>query len=95
MTMRIYKPGKKELIDAAVVAVLLIALSYAKSFIAPLVEPYLGQLGEFAGLVVAAIVGFVVGAVLMLIGFGRYAAMAFALAVGVELAKLIGNVVNV
>jgi|Deesub1362A_J573_1020465.scaffolds.fasta_scaffold00330_77 hypothetical protein len=85
MAMRIYKPGRSDLRDAFVVAVLLIVLSYVRRF----VEPYLGRvtapLGEFAGLGNAVLVGIAAAIVLGAVGFGRFAAMAFALAVGMEL----------
>lgn len=87
--MKLYKPGKKELVEAAVVAVLLIVISYARDFISPYISPHLGALGEFGDLAVAAIVGFLLAMVLTLVGFGRYAALAFVLAVAVELARVV------
>ena len=89
MAMRVYKPSSKDLFDAAVVAVLLIVINWITDTIKQHTSKYTSKLGEFGGLVVAVVVGLIVATVLTVLGFSKYAALAFALAVGVELAEIV------
>jgi len=95
MALRIYKPGKSDLKDAFVVALLLIVLNYARKFVEPYLGKFTGNLGEFAGLANGLIVGIIAAIVLGAVGFGRFGAMAFALAFGMEIYNYASSKFNV
>jgi len=83
--MRIKKPGKSDVKDAFVIAVLLIVISYVKSMVRPWLSSFTGTLGDVGRFVDAAIVGIVVATVFSLVGYPKYGTLAFALAVGSEI----------
>jgi len=91
MTMKVKKPGKSDIKDAVVIAFLFIVIAYTRKFVDPWLDSFTGQLGEFAGFVNAVVVGIVAATVLSIVGYGRYGALAFALALGDEIYRYVSS----
>jgi len=89
--MRVFKQGKSEVKEAVIIAALLVVIQMVKDFIAGYLNPVLSfiEVREVIDLINAVVVGFIVATVLMLVRQSRYAAIAFALALGVEIARIV------
>jgi len=95
MTMRIYKPGKADILDGVIIAVLLIVINYTKDFAAPHLSQFTEKLGEWSDFMNTVIVGFILGVVLTLVGKPRYATLVFALALGIGIYGVASEKLNV
>lgn len=87
--MKLYKPSKRDVLDAVIVAVLLIVIAYVKQGLDNVIGAQLGQLGVYKDTVLGIISALVVALVLGAVGQSRIATMAFAVGIGMELANII------
>jgi len=90
MGSRIYLPTKEsDWVLAITIAILLIILSWIANYIEPYIAKYIPHSSN--SIIAGIIVGIVAGIILSVIGFRKWAAIAFALAVGNGIANYVDN----